>query len=78
MFKFTIYDSTKASAFFLLHIGVVEAPLCNQKTLWSPWHNPYLERLIGSVRRECLDHVIVLHERHLKQLLTQCMIYYHR
>jgi hypothetical protein len=62
----------------LISFGVVEAPLCNQKTLWSPWHNPYLERLIGSVRRECLDHVIVLHERHLKQLLTQYMIYYHR
>ena len=31
----------------------------------SPWQNPYVERLIGSIRRECLDHVIVLNERHL-------------
>jgi putative transposase len=31
----------------------------------SPWQNPYVERLIGSIRRECLDHVIVLHARHL-------------
>jgi hypothetical protein len=36
----------------------------------SPWQNPYVERLIGSVRRECLDHVIALHERHLRRLLT--------
>jgi transposase InsO family protein len=36
----------------------------------SPWQNPYVERLIGSIRRECLDHVIVLHEHHLQRLLT--------
>jgi transposase InsO family protein len=35
----------------------------------SPWQNPYVERLIGSIRRECLDHVIVLSERHLRILL---------
>jgi putative transposase len=31
----------------------------------SPWQNPYVERLIGNIRRECLDHVIVLHEQYL-------------
>jgi putative transposase len=36
----------------------------------SPWQNPYAARLIGSIRRECLDHVIVLGERHLRRLLT--------
>ena len=36
----------------------------------SPWQNPYVERLIGTVRRDCLDHVIVLNERHLRNLLT--------
>jgi len=35
----------------------------------SPWQNPYVERLIGSVRRECLDHVIVWNERSLRQTL---------
>ena len=35
----------------------------------SPWQNPYCERLIGSIRRECLDHVIVLNERHLIRAL---------
>jgi putative transposase len=43
----------------------------------SPWQNPYVERLIGSIRRECLDHVIVLHERHLRRLLTGYFEYYH-
>ena len=37
----------------------------------SPWQNPFAERLIGSVRRECLDHVLVLSERHLRRILAQ-------
>jgi len=36
----------------------------------SPWQNPYVERLIGSIRRECLDHVIILSERHLCRVLS--------
>jgi putative transposase len=36
----------------------------------SPWQNPFVERLIGSIRRECLDHVIVLDASHLRRLLT--------
>lgn len=43
----------------------------------SPWQNPYVERLIGGIRRECLDHVIVLHERHLIRLLTEYFQSYH-
>ncbi len=43
----------------------------------SPWQNPYVERMIGSIRRELLDHVIVLNERHLKRLLTSYLDYYH-
>ena len=39
--------------------------------------NPYAERLIGSIRRECLDHVIVLNERHLKRILNSYLDYYH-
>jgi putative transposase len=43
----------------------------------SPWQNLYGERLIGSNRRECLDHVMVLHEQHLKRILTSyfCMCF---
>ena len=43
----------------------------------SPWQNPFVERLIGSIRRDCLDHVIVLNERHLKRVLSRYFNYYH-
>jgi transposase InsO family protein len=43
----------------------------------SPWQNPFVERLIGSLRRELLDRVIVLNERHLLRLLTSYLLYYH-
>jgi transposase InsO family protein len=42
----------------------------------SPWQNAYAERLIGSIRREVLDHVVVLGEGHLRQVLRSYMIYY--
>jgi transposase InsO family protein len=44
----------------------------------SPWQNPYVERVIGSIRRECLDHIIVLNEVHLRRLLKEYFKYYHR
>ncbi len=37
-----------------------------------------MERLIGTLRRECLDHVVVPNETHLRRLLSQYLIYYHR
>jgi len=43
----------------------------------SPWQNPFAERLIGSIRRECLDHVLVLGEHHLRHILTRYLAYYH-
>jgi len=43
-----------------------------------PWQNPYVERLIGSIRRECLDHLIVLNASHLRRTLTMYERYYHR
>jgi transposase InsO family protein len=42
----------------------------------SPWQNPYAERVIGSIRRECLDHVIVLGPGQLKRVVTQYVDYY--
>jgi transposase InsO family protein len=44
----------------------------------SPWQNPYCERVIGSIRRDALDHVIVLNERHLRRVLRTYVDYYHR
>jgi transposase InsO family protein len=44
----------------------------------SPWQNPFAERAIGSVRRECLDNVIVLGEQHLRRLLGDYFEHYHR
>jgi transposase InsO family protein len=43
----------------------------------SPWQNPYCERVIGTLRRECLDHVIVLGEQHLRRILRRYLEYYH-
>jgi putative transposase len=42
----------------------------------SPWQNPYAERMIGSIRRECLDHLIVLNERQLRRILRAYFGYY--
>jgi putative transposase len=44
----------------------------------SPWQNPFAERLIGSIRRECLNHVLVLGESHLRRILARYFAYYHR
>ncbi len=43
----------------------------------SPWQNPFCERVIGSIRRDCLDHVIVINERHLRRILREYIDYYH-
>jgi len=43
----------------------------------SPWQNPYVERVIGSIRRECLDHTIIFNDRHLRRVLKKYFHYYH-
>jgi putative transposase len=43
----------------------------------SPWQNPYVERVIGSIRRECMDHVMVFNESHLRRILRSYLRYYH-
>jgi len=42
----------------------------------SPWQNPYVERLVGSIRRECLDHIIVWNQRSLRRILQSYFSYY--
>jgi transposase InsO family protein len=44
----------------------------------SPWQNPYAERLIGTLRRECLDHVLIFGERHLRRILALYSSYYNQ
>ena len=44
----------------------------------SPWQRAYVERLIGSIRRDCLDHVVELGEEHLRKILKSYLEYYHR
>jgi putative transposase len=68
----SIYDETVRRRIASLGITeVVSRPV-------SPWQNPFVERVIGSIRRECLDHVIVLNERHLRRILHAYLAYYHR
>jgi transposase InsO family protein len=55
----------------LRSIGIRDRPTSQR----SPWQNGYAERLIGSIRRECLDHVVVFGERHLRHVLLSYMKY---
>jgi transposase InsO family protein len=53
-------------------MGIRDRPISPR----SPWQNPYVERLIGALRRECLDHVLIYGERHLRRVLTLYSLYY--
>ena len=53
-------------------MGIRDRPISPR----SPWQNPYAERLIGTLRRDCLDHVLILGERHLRRILTLYSLYY--
>ena len=53
-------------------IGIRDRPAAPR----SPWQNAYAERLMGSIRRECVDHVVVFGERHLRHVLLSYMSYY--
>ncbi len=55
------------------NMGIEEVPIAPR----PPWQNPYCERIVGSIRRECIAHVIVLNERHLMRLLRSYFAYYH-
>ncbi len=51
--------------------------VCVQTSIQIPWHNGVAERWVGSCRRDLLDKVIPLNERHLKRLLSDYVSYYH-
>jgi hypothetical protein len=56
----------------LSSMGIRDRPIAPR----SPWQNPYVERLIGTLRRECLDHVLIFGERHLRSVLKSYSRYY--
>jgi transposase InsO family protein len=56
------------------HMGIEEVVIAPR----SPWQNPSVERLIGSIRREVLNHVVILNVQHLQRLLIDYFAYYHR
>jgi len=68
----SIYGTAVANT--LEALGVEEVVIAPR----SPWQSPYVERFIGSLRRDCLDHVIVLNERHLHRIVASYLDYYHR
>jgi transposase InsO family protein len=53
-------------------MGIRDRPISPR----SPWQNPYVERLIGTIRRECLDRMLVVGEAHLRQILSSYAAYY--
>jgi transposase InsO family protein len=55
-------------------MGIRDKPIASA----SPWQNGYAERLIGSIRRECLDHLVVLSEAHLRRILQAYARYYNK
>ena len=55
-------------------MGICQRPI----SPGSPWHNGYVERLIGTLRRECLDHLLIFGEAHLRKILTLYASYYNQ
>ena len=58
----------------LAAMGIRDHPIAPR----SPWQNGHAERLIGSIRRECLDHIVIFGEAHLRQVLNAYAAYYNR
>jgi transposase InsO family protein len=74
--RYIIRDRDRIYAGVFLHrlraMGIRDRPIAPR----SPWQNGCAERLIGSIRRDCLDHVVVFGERHLRHLLKSYQKYY--
>lgn len=71
--RYLIRDGAYGEVFIrkLRSMGILDRPTSPR----SPWQNAYAERLIGSIRRECLDHVVVFGERHLRHVLMSYLEY---
>jgi transposase InsO family protein len=62
---YLVRDNDRAYGQVFKMMGIRDRPISPR----SPWQNPYVERLIGTLRRECLDHVLIFGERHLPRVL---------
>jgi hypothetical protein len=65
-------DRAYGQAFQIRAMGIRDRPISPR----SPWQNPHAERLIGTLRRECLDYVLIVGERHLRRMLASYSSYY--
>jgi transposase InsO family protein len=74
--RYLIRDRDRVYGAAVMHrlraMGIRDRPIAPG----SPWQNGFAERLIGSIRRECVDHVVVLGEAHLRRILTKYSAYY--
>src|SRR5260370_551353 len=74
--RYLIRDRDRVYGLAVMHrlraMGIRDKPIAPG----SPWQNGFAERLIGSIRRECVDHVVVLGEAHLHRILTKYAAYY--
>jgi transposase InsO family protein len=75
---YLLRDNDRAYGDFFTHrlraMGIRDRPVSPR----SPWQNCYVERLIGTVRRECLDHVFIIGARHLRRILASYATYYNQ
>ena len=75
---YLVHDNDKASGHVFTSrvsaMGIRDRPA----SPGSPWQNPYVERLIGTVRRECLDRILIFGEAHLRRVLASYAAYYNQ
>ena len=76
--RYLIRDRDRVYGTLVTHrlraLGIRDKPIAPG----SPWQNGFAERLIGSIRRECVDHIVALGEGHLRRILTKYAAYYNR
>jgi len=75
--KFLIFDHDRKYGFEVPAAILSMKIVCIQTSRQSPWQNGVAERWVGSCRRDLIDHVIALNERHLKRVLSEYVRYYH-
>src|SRR5437763_1451789 len=75
--KYLIFDRDQKFGFEVIAAVNATRIIPKQTSFRSPWQNGVAERWVGSCRRELLDHVVALNERHLKRLLSEYVRYHH-